>query len=143
MTDALLQRLKDFPDFKFILINYANPDMVGHTGNIGAAVKACEVVDECLGKLSDWVLAYNGLMLVTADHGNVEEMIDSVTGAIETEHSSNPVPFVAVEQKFMGNAQTLTSGILADVAPTILKALGLEVPSTMTGRNLLDSQFKH
>jgi 2,3-bisphosphoglycerate-independent phosphoglycerate mutase len=143
MTDALLQRLKDFPDFKFILINYANPDMVGHTGNIGAAVKACEVVDECLGKLSDWVLAYNGLMLVTADHGNVEEMIDSVTGAIETEHSSNPVPFVAVEQKFTGNAQTLTSGILADVAPTILKALGLEVPSTMTGRNLLDSQFKH
>jgi 2,3-bisphosphoglycerate-independent phosphoglycerate mutase len=142
LTSAVLQKLKDFPDYKFILINFANPDMVGHTGNIGAAVKACEVVDECLGKLSDWVLAYNGLMLVTADHGNVEEMIDSVTGAIETEHSSNPVPFIAVAEKLTGDSQMLTTGILADVAPTILKALKLDVPSVMTGRNLLDSQIK-
>jgi 2,3-bisphosphoglycerate-independent phosphoglycerate mutase len=143
MTEQLLQKLKEFPNYKFILINYANPDMVGHTGSIGAAVKACEVVDECLGKLSDWVLAYGGNLIVTADHGNVEEMIDQKTGAIETEHSSNPVPFVVVSQKLMGNSTTLTTGILADVAPTILKLLGITIPSTMTGHDLLGSQFDH
>ncbi len=92
MTDAVLTRLKDSTDYRFILINYANPDMVGHTGSIGAAVKACEVVDECVGKLKDWALAYGGSLIITADHGNVEEMIDQDTGAIETEHSVNPVP---------------------------------------------------
>jgi 2,3-bisphosphoglycerate-independent phosphoglycerate mutase len=141
MTEEVLKKLREFSDYKFILINYANPDMVGHTGNIGSAVKACEVVDECLGKLSDWVLAYGGYMIVTADHGNVEEMIDSKSGAIETEHSSNPVPFVVVSQKLIGNPITLTTGILADIAPTILKLLGIPIPSSMTGHNLLDSQF--
>jgi len=142
LTEGVLQKLKESPDYKFVLINFANPDMVGHTGNIGAAVKACQVVDECLGKLSDWVLAYGGYMIVTADHGNVEEMIDQKTGAIETEHSSNPVPFIVVSQKLMGNPVTLMTGILADIAPTVLKLMDLEVPSTMTGHNLLDSQFK-
>jgi 2,3-bisphosphoglycerate-independent phosphoglycerate mutase len=142
ITEGTLQKLKDFPDYRFVLINYANPDMVGHTGNIGAAVKACEVVDECLGKLNDWVSAYNGFLIVTADHGNVEEMIDPKTGAIETEHSNYPVPFIAISPKLTGNSRTLTSGILADIAPTILKVMRLEVPSTMTGHNLLDSQFK-
>lgn len=139
VTEGVLKKLKEFPDYKFVLINYANPDMVGHTGSIGAAVKACEVVDECLGKLFDWILAYGGTMLITADHGNVEEMIDSQTGEIETEHSGNPVPFIAISKDLMGKNQTLTTGILADVAPTVLKILGLEVPTTMTGRNLLDS----
>ena len=81
-------------------------------------------------------------MLITADHGNVEEMIDSTTGAIETEHSGNPVPFAVVSQKTMGNSVTLTSGILADIAPTALKILGLSGPSVMTGRSLIDSQFE-
>lgn len=139
LTDAVLQKIKDFPDYKFVLINFANADMVGHTGSIGAAAKACEVVDECLGKLSSWVLAYDGLMLITADHGNTEEMIDSQTGQIETEHSSNPVPFIAVSKKLLGHAQILTSGILADVAPTALAALGIPIPSSMTGKNLLNS----
>lgn len=139
VTDGVLKKIKEFPDYKFALINFANADMVGHTGSIGAAVKACEVVDECLGKLFDWILAYNGTMLITADHGNAEEMIDSQTGEIETEHSGNPVPFIAISKGLMGKNQTLTSGILADVAPTVLKILGLEVPSSMTGRNLLDS----
>jgi 2,3-bisphosphoglycerate-independent phosphoglycerate mutase len=134
----VLQKLKDFPDYKFVLVNFANPDMVGHTGNIGAAAKACEVVDECLGKLSDWVLAYGGFMLITADHGNVEEMIEAQTGEIETEHSANPVPFIAISKDLAGKPEMLTSGILADVAPTVLKILGLEVPGSMTGRNLLD-----
>jgi 2,3-bisphosphoglycerate-independent phosphoglycerate mutase len=138
LTDSVLQKLKDFPDYKFVLVNFANPDMVGHTGNIGAAAKACEVVDECLGKLSDWVLAYGGFMLITADHGNVEEMIEAQTGEIETEHSANPVPFIAISKDLAGKPEMLTSGILADVAPTVLKILGLEVPGSMTGRNLLD-----
>ncbi len=139
LTNAVLGRLKDFPDYKFILVNFANIDMVGHTGSIGAAVKACEVVDECLGQLASWVLAYNGLMFITADHGNTEEMIDAQTGEIETEHSANPVPFIAISKDLTAKSQTLTSGILADVAPTVLKALRLEVPGSMTGRDLLDS----
>lgn len=139
LTDAVLSKLKDVGDYKFILINFANADMVGHTGNIGAAVKACDVVDECLEKLASWVLAYGGTMLITADHGNAEEMIDAQTGQVETEHSTNPVPFIALSKDLLGRSQVLTSGILADVAPTILKILGLEVPGSMTGRNLLDS----
>jgi 2,3-bisphosphoglycerate-independent phosphoglycerate mutase len=139
LTASVLQRLKDFPDYKFILLNFANPDMVAHTGSIGAAAKACEVVDECIGKLSDFVLAYNGFMIITADHGNAEEMIDSHTGEIETEHSENAVPFITISKEFMGKSQMLTSGILADVAPSILKVLGLEVPGSMTGHNLLES----
>ncbi len=138
MTESLLQRLKDSTDYRFVLINYANPDMVGHTGSIGAAVEACEVVDECVGKLKDWALAYGGSLIITADHGNVEEMIDQDTGAIETEHSVNPVPFVVVSQKLLGKPITLPSGILADIAPTILKLLGLSVPTEMTGRDLLE-----
>jgi 2,3-bisphosphoglycerate-independent phosphoglycerate mutase len=142
LTEQVLQKLKDFPDYRFVLINYANPDMVGHTGNIGAAVKACETVDGCLGKLSDWILAYGGFMIITADHGNVEEMINNETGAIDTEHNKNPVPFIVVSQKLAGKSVNLTTGILADVAPTALKLMGIPIPTTMTGHNLLDSQFE-
>lgn len=139
LTNAVLTKLKEGIDYKFILINYANADMVGHTGNIGAAAKGCEVVDECLGKLADWVLAYDGFMIVTADHGNAEQMINSQTGEIETEHSSNPVPFIAISKQLMGKSQMLTTGILADIAPTILRILRLETPGSMTGHYLLDS----
>ncbi|MCX6704136.1 MAG: 2,3-bisphosphoglycerate-independent phosphoglycerate mutase [Candidatus Woesebacteria bacterium] len=141
VTEKVLLKLKESADYKFVLINFANPDMVGHTGNIGAAVKACQVVDECLGKLSDWVFAYGGNMIVTADHGNCEEMINNETGAIDTEHSRNPVPFIAISQKLVGKPVTLTAGILADIAPTVLKLLNIDIPSSMTGHNLLDSQF--
>jgi 2,3-bisphosphoglycerate-independent phosphoglycerate mutase len=142
LTDAVLIKLRDIGDYKFILINFANADMVGHTGSIGATVKACDVIDECLEKLASWILAYGGTMLITADHGNAEEMINAQTGQIETEHSSNPVPFIALSKDLLGRSQVLTSGILADVAPTVLKILGLEVPGSMTGRNLLDSLSK-
>lgn len=138
LTDAVLTRLREFPDYKFVLINFANADMVGHTGNIGAATKACEFVDDCVGKLANWAEAYGATMLITADHGNAEEMINTATGEIETEHSANPVPFIAVSKALMGRPQILASGILADIAPTVLKLLGLEVPSSMTGRNLLE-----
>jgi 2,3-bisphosphoglycerate-independent phosphoglycerate mutase len=142
LTEGVLAKLRNIGDYKFVLINFANADMVGHTGNIGAAVKACEAVDDCLGKLASWILAYGGTMLITADHGNAEEMIDAQTGQIETEHSSNPVPFIAISKSLLGRSQVLTSGILADIAPTILKILGLVVPGSMTGRNLLDSLVK-
>ncbi len=142
LTNSVLNKLKDGGDYKFVLINFANADMLGHTGNIGAAVKACTVVDECLEKLSSWILAYGGIMLITSDHGNVEEMINPQTGQIDTEHDANPVPFIAISKDLLGRSQILTSGILADVAPTVLHLLGLAVPGSMTGRNLLDSLIK-
>lgn len=138
VTDALLTRIKG-DNYKFVLVNYANADMVGHTGNIGAAAKACEVVDECIGRLANFVLGYDGTLLITADHGNAEDMIDQQTGQIETEHSSNPVPFIAISKNYLGRPQTLQAGILADVAPTITNLLGIETPTSMTGRNLLSN----
>lgn len=139
LTQMVLERLHQEAGFKFVVLNFANPDMVGHTGSIGAAVTACQVVDECIGNLANWVLAYDGLMLITADHGNAEEMINQVTGQIDTEHNANPVPFIAISKNLVGRAQTLQSGILADIAPTILSVLGISIPSSMTGKNLLAS----
>jgi 2,3-bisphosphoglycerate-independent phosphoglycerate mutase len=135
ITQTLLSKLRT-EEIPFVLINYANPDMVGHTGNIGPAVKACEIVDECVGKLANFTLAYGGTLLITADHGNVEDMINSQTGQIDTEHSASPVPFIALSKEFQGNSQMLHSGILADIAPTVLALLGLNIPDSMTGRNL-------
>ena len=139
LTAKLLERLRDSVDYSFILVNFANPDMVGHTGNIGAAARACEVVDECVGKIADFILAYGGTLLITADHGNAEEMINSQTGEIDTEHNANPVPFIVVSKDLIGRAQTLPSGILADIAPTVLNLMGITPPSAMSGRNLLES----
>jgi 2,3-bisphosphoglycerate-independent phosphoglycerate mutase len=141
-TDKLLAKLQDGNDYAFVLINFANPDMVGHTGSIGPAVKACEVVDECIGKISNYISAYDGTLIIIADHGNVEEMVNTRTGEIDTEHSTNPVPFIVVSRKFLGKSQTLPSGILADIAPTILALLGIPKAKNMTGRNLLEELFK-
>lgn len=137
LTERLLTELKKPNTYSFVLVNFANADMVSHTGNIGPTVKACEVVDECVGKIANYILAYGGHLLITADHGNAEEMINLHTGQIDTEHSANPVPFICVAKDLTGHAQRLTSGILADVAPTILALLGIDAPTTMTGRNLL------
>jgi len=138
LTDAILTKLRVSQQYAFILVNFANPDMIGHTGNIGAASKACEAVDECVGKLVNFSLAYNGVAIVTSDHGNAEQMIDA-SGRVETEHNANPVPFIFVKKEFQGRPEVLQSGILADVAPTIISVLGLEQPVSMTGRNLLGS----
>jgi 2,3-bisphosphoglycerate-independent phosphoglycerate mutase len=138
ITDAILARLSEDTGYSFVLVNFANADMVGHTGNVAAAIKACETVDVCLGKLSTFLQSYGGVLLITADHGNVEEMIDQTTGTANTEHSANPVPFIAVAQEFLGKQRDLAPGILSDVAPTILHLLGMPVPTTMTGRNLLE-----
>ncbi|MFC1624825.1 2,3-bisphosphoglycerate-independent phosphoglycerate mutase, partial [Patescibacteria group bacterium] len=139
ITDKFIQVVKSDSNYSFILINFANADMVGHTGNIAPTIKAIEAVDECVGKIANTTLAYNGTLLITADHGNAEEMINAQSGQIDTEHSNSPVPFITVSNNFLGNSQNLQSGILADISPTILNLLKLPVPPDMTGRNLLES----
>jgi len=139
LTETVLNKIREGLPYSFMLINLANPDMVGHTGNIGSAVKACETVDMCVGKIATAVLSKGGTLLITGDHGNVEEMINNSTGEIDTEHNANPVPFIAVGNNYLGKSKTLPSGILADVATTVLNLLDTPVPSAMTGRNLLEN----
>lgn len=136
VTEELLKRIKT-GFYDFILVNYANPDMVGHTGVLEAGIKACEVVDDCVGKVVQIVNNLEGVCLITADHGNVEEMIDLKTGEVDTKHSTNSVPFIVVSRHFDHRGRMLPKGILADIAPTILAIMGIERPGLMTGRNLL------
>ncbi|MGB9706618.1 MAG: 2,3-bisphosphoglycerate-independent phosphoglycerate mutase [Microgenomates group bacterium] len=136
LTQQVLQRLKGNL-YDFVLVNFANPDMVGHTGRISAAIKACEAVDECLGDIVNTVLNLGGTCVITADHGNAEEMINLTTGQIDTEHSTNPVPFIVVDRRLSQGGRVLPRGILADVTPTVLFLLGIEKPELMTGKNLL------
>lgn len=136
LTDAVIAQIKQ-NTYQFILINYPNADMVGHTGVVSAAVTACETIDANLARLVPEVLKQDGYCLITADHGNVEEMIDGKTGGIDTEHSTNPVPLLIVGKEFEGKAQQVREGVLADVAPTILGLMGIEKPADMTGRDLL------
>ena len=112
--------------------------MVGHTGNIEASIKAIQALDACIGKIVQTALDYDVLVVITADHGNVEEKINLGTGQISTEHTVNPVPFIAVSKELQGKYTKLQSGILADVAPTVLSVMGIPVPPEMTGRNLLE-----
>lgn len=136
LTNAIIDRVHT-NEYDFILINYPNADMVGHTGNLKAAIKACEVVDGCLGQLEQAIVeSMNGIMILTADHGNAEEMINRSTGIVDTEHNANPVPLIIAGKNYATGAQ-LTQGILADIAPTVLSILNLSIPLAMTGRNLL------
>lgn len=109
--------------------------MVGHTGSLPAAIKAVETIDECVQKVVDAMLAHNGTILITADHGNCEQMIDYKTGEPHTAHTTNPVPLILVT-----NDETLKvkSGKLADLAPTMLEILGIEKPEEMTGESILE-----
>lgn len=134
LTETTLARLRQHDD-DFLLINFANPDMVGHTGSLEAAIKACEVVDECAGKLVEAVVAKGGVALVTADHGNCDRMIDEVTGKPHTYHTTQPVGFFAIGNAFY---DLRPRGILADVAPTVLHLLGVEQPNDMTGQSLIE-----
>lgn len=133
LTAATLERL-DTHDDDFLLINFANPDMVGHTGSLEAAIKAVECVDECAGRLVEKVLQKGGVAIVTADHGNCERMIDLVTGEPHTYHTVGPVSLFVIGK---GYYELHNYGILADVAPTVLDLLGLEQPPEMTGRSLI------
>jgi len=134
VTDAVVEKIKEGV-YDLIVLNYANSDMVGHTGIFDAAVKAVEAVDECVGRVVSEVLARGGAVLLTADHGNAEQMENEATGQHHTAHTTNPVPFVLIRDG--EKARLREDGILADVAPTVLDLLGLPVPAAMTGRSLI------
>jgi 2,3-bisphosphoglycerate-independent phosphoglycerate mutase len=129
-ADAFTERWRD-GDYTFGIINFANPDMVGHTGVIEAAVRAVETVDGCLGEVVRAVEEKGGVCVITADHGNADQMLQE-DGSPDTAHSMNPVPLIVTADV----GELREGGTLADVAPTILALLGEEQPATMTGRGL-------
>lgn len=141
VTDKLLKAITG-TEYDFVLVNYANPDMVGHTGVFSAGIKALEVVDSCLDRLISTVFAIGGCLLITADHGNVEEMINLETGEIDTKHSNNPVPFWFVSpsnRRKEANSEPVTkiSGMLADIAATILDLAEIDRPKDIIGESLM------
>ncbi|MHB8791293.1 MAG: 2,3-bisphosphoglycerate-independent phosphoglycerate mutase [Desulfobulbaceae bacterium] len=140
VTDRLLAALDEAEaqgaPYDLIVLNFANGDMVGHTGILPAAVAACEAVDRCLGRIADALLARGGAMLITADHGNAEIMRDPVSGEPYTAHSLNPVPLILLDREHC-NCTLKPGGALKDIAPTILTLLGIPVPPEMQGDNLL------
>lgn len=136
ITTTLIEKINT-DMYDFILINYANADMVGHTGNLQATISAVQVLDECLLQVFNVVDAKGGVIVITADHGNAEELINNETGEVDTEHSTYPVPLLILSKRFQNQGRMLPSGILADVAPTILKLLDIPKPNSMTGRSLI------
>ena len=133
VTEEVIRRIQS-EHYDLIILNFANPDMVGHTGVLPAAIKAMEMVDLCTGRVIDALLATGGCALITADHGNCEKMLDE-NGTPHTAHTANRVPLIFVDAAKRDSS--LQPGILADIAPTILNLLGLEVPAEMTGTNLI------
>ncbi len=131
ITEEAVKRIES-GKYNFILMNYANCDMVGHTGNFDAAIKAVETVDKCVGDIVESVLKQDGIVLITADHGNCEQMTDYNTGEIFTPHTTNVVPLILV-----GDNVALEKGRLANIAPTILEILGVEKPIEMTEESLI------
>ena len=124
--------------YDLIVINYANADMVAHTGDLPASIKACEYLDGWMRRIYDQVMKDGDwTVFITADHGNVEELINLKTGNKDTEHSDFPVPLLIYGRLFQNNRAKLSRGSLCDVAPTILKVLGINQPSSMSGRSLL------
>ena len=137
VTDKVLEAIKS-DKYDAIILNYANTDMVGHTGSLVAAIKAVEAVDECVGKVVKLVEEKDGNMLITADHGNAEQMVDYKTGEPHTAHTTNPVPLILVTSN--KNLKLKSGGKLADLAPTMLDLMNLEKPEEMTGISLLDKE---
>jgi 2,3-bisphosphoglycerate-independent phosphoglycerate mutase len=134
IADAVVKAIED-GTFDVIIVNFANADMVGHSGKIEPTVKAVETVDACLGRIEPVLRAKGGAMLITADHGNAEMMIDPATGGPHTAHTTNPVPFIVVAEN--GKKFTLKpGGSLRDISPTILGMLGIDQPREMTGQDL-------
>ena len=134
---STLLRALDSGYYDFYIINFANPDMVGHTGNLSAAIAAVKYIDECLGTISRKILAKEGTMVVCADHGNVEQMVNPQTGEADTEHTTNPVPFILVNNELKNKIALQMSGALSNIAPTILELYGFEKPREMTTRSSL------
>ncbi|MCA1786246.1 MAG: alkaline phosphatase family protein [Desulfobacteraceae bacterium] len=138
VTDKMLNAL-DSQKYDFIVLNYANPDMVGHTGDFDATVKACKVVDECVGKIVDRVLENDGVVLLTADHGNAETMVDPETGKVQTAHTNNPVWLSIISNRpglQKARIRLREDGKLADLSPTMLDIMGIDIPGEMTGNIL-------
>jgi 2,3-bisphosphoglycerate-independent phosphoglycerate mutase len=133
VTDALLDRLAGGND-RFLVVNFANPDMVGHTGVFPATVRAVEVVDVMLGRIAGPVLSRGGILVITADHGNAELKVDRATGAPLTAHTTSPVPLILAGAHEVHGLRE--GGKLGDIAPTLLPLIGLQVPREMAGDNL-------
>ena len=133
VTDKVVEAILS-KKYDFIILNYANGDMVGHTGVMEAAVKAVETVDTCVGRFVDAIKQVGGTVCITADHGNAEKMLDEETKEAFTAHTTNPVPFIVVSDK----VKEVKDGALCDIAPTLLKLAGLEVPAEMTGKALIE-----
>ena len=125
----------DNPEYGFILVNFANPDMVGHTGVIEAATKACHVVDECVGKIAEACKKNNIIMLLTADHGNSEVMVNADTAKPQTAHTTNKVPFVLINAP--KDMQLKDDGALCNIAPTVLQLMGIPKPAEMDCDSLI------
>ena len=143
ITTRLIREI-DTGKYAFIAVNFANADMVGHTGNLSAAKLAVKTLDDSLKQIIEVILSLNGVVLITSDHGNADSLFDLQSGEINKEHTSNPVPCILVGKKFKEQKLSVPDlsvytprGVLADVAPTILKIMGIDIPSEMTGRSLI------
>lgn len=148
VTDQLVERIEKGDD-SFVLANFANSDMVGHTGNLAAGIAAVSFLDVCLGRIYEACDKVGAVMIVTADHGNIEQMLNSKTGDINKDHTTSPVPFLVIGKEFAfakpknktytSLAAEVPAGVISDIAPTILKLLGMEKPMEMTGIDLLEN----
>ncbi len=147
ITTRLISEIRE-SKYDFIVVNFANADMVGHTGNLQATIEAIEILDECIGQITETVLAYDGAVLITADHGNAESLFNLQTGVIDKMHSNNPVPFIIIGKPWYGKNVTFgvrghdlslatSAGILPDITATILKIMGLKKPDEIIGIPLL------
>ena len=134
VTEAMVKYLCE-QEVDLVIANYANADMVGHTGNFDASVKAVEVIDECLGRVVDATLGKKGKVVITADHGNIEQLIDYDTGKPHTAHTINLVPLILIDEE--RKKSRLNPGTAIDVAPTVLELLKLAQPKEMTGHSLI------
>lgn len=147
ITNKVTQFIKE-ANFDFIVINFANPDMVGHTGNIEATIEAIEIIDQLVGEIVDTALSYDGVVLISSDHGNAEAKYDLQTGVVQKEHTNNPVPLFIIGKDFAGKSvlaglsgsdlsHVTPVGVLADIAPTVLKIMGIKKPPQMSGSSLI------
>jgi 2,3-bisphosphoglycerate-independent phosphoglycerate mutase len=147
LAERLVKKITN-TDTNFFVANLANADMVGHTGNLKASIQAVKAIDKVLEQTSKATLAVDAALIISADHGNIEQVIDPKTGRIDKDHSTNPVPFVLVanefrfekeiEKSYSSLASEVPSGVISDIAPTILSLFGIEKPKEMEGANLLD-----
>ena len=132
ITDKVIEAIES-EKYDVIIMNFANGDMVGHTGNMEKTIKAVETVDECVGKIVDVLEKLDGEAIITADHGNCEQMIDLKTGEAVTSHTTNRVPIIVTSKRVKG----IESGALTDISPTILELMGMDIPEEMTGKSLI------